>query len=231
MGKGYKVLAKADDDAEIFLYEDVGDSWFGGVSAKQFAADLNALGNVKNIALRINSYGGDVFEGLAIYRQLADHKAKVTAHIDGVAASIASIIAMSANKILIAEAGFLMIHNAAGAVMGEADDMRRMAETLDTVTGTLRGVYEARTRHDDAKIREWMDAETWFTGADAVAEGFADEIVPNVKVTNHLTADLRNKHNFRHAPQVLVGRPAASNARDRVERMAAKLRLSAPKAA
>lgn len=124
MGQGYRISAKANE-ADVLIYEDVGDSWFGGVSAKQFADDLKALGKVDTINLRLNSAGGDVFDGLAIYRQLVDHPARVITHIDGIAASIASVIAMAGTEIRIAEAGFLMIHDAWGMQMGNADDMRR----------------------------------------------------------------------------------------------------------
>lgn len=231
MGQGYRVVAKADDEAEIFLYEDVGESFFGGVTAAQFKDNLKQLGDVKHISLRLNSYGGEVMDGLTIYRLLADHKAKVTAHIDGVAASIASVIAMAANKVIISEAGFMMIHNASGLVMGDAKDMRQMADTLDTVTGTLRGVYMARTKRSETEVKSWMDAETWFAGPDAVANNFADKLAPNVKVSAHLSPEMRDKHKFRNAPVELVGRPSLSAAADRLERMRAQLRLSAPKAA
>ena len=112
MGAGFSVKAKAGDEAEILIYEDVGEGWFGGVTAKQFADELKALGSVKTINLRLNSAGGDVFDGLAIYRRLVDHPAKIVSHIDGLAASIASVIAMAGDEIRISESGFLMIHNA-----------------------------------------------------------------------------------------------------------------------
>src|ERR1044072_9600498 len=101
MGAGFSIKAKGNSEAEILIYEDVGEGWFGGVTAKQFAEDLKALGKVDTINLRINSAGGDVFDGLAIYRRLVDHPARVITHIDGLAASIASVIAMSGNEIRI----------------------------------------------------------------------------------------------------------------------------------
>src|SRR6478609_6695251 len=118
MGAGYSIKAKGTTAGEIYIYEDVGDSWFGGVTAKQFAADLKELGPVQTLDVRINSGGGDVFDGLAIYRQLVDHPAKVVSHIDGFAASIASIIAMAGDEIRISEAGFVMIHDAWGVAVG-----------------------------------------------------------------------------------------------------------------
>ena len=107
MALGYRISAKGADRAEILIYEDVGEGWFGGVSAKQFADDLKALGAVSTIDVRINSYGGDVFEGFAMYRQLVEHKARIVVHVDGVAASIASVIAMAGNEIEIAPLAFM----------------------------------------------------------------------------------------------------------------------------
>lgn len=228
MGMGYRVVGRADrKEAEIYIYEDVGESFFGGVSAVQFRDDLKALGDVSRIALRLNSPGGDVFEGLAIYRMLAEHRATITAHIDGIAASIASIIAMSAKEIVIAEAGFLMIHNASGGVHGGAEDMRSMADTLDAITGSLVGIYKARTKAGDDQLKTWMDGETWFTGAEAVEHGFADKIAPNVSVSACLTAEVRTLHGFRHAPARLIRhaapRPAFDAAYARARRQAAAL--------
>jgi ATP-dependent Clp protease protease subunit len=180
LGNRYSMKAKGNSEAEIYIYGDVGDDWFGGVTAKQFADDLKALGKVNTITVRINSYGGDVSQGLTIYRLLADHPAKVIAHIDGIAASIASVIAMAASEIHISEAAFLMIHNAWGIAIGSADDMRSTADRLDMTTGSIRDVYAARTGKGVDQIKKWMDAETWFTAADAVANGFATDIVSNV---------------------------------------------------
>lgn len=207
MGAGYQMLAKANAAAEIYIYEDVGESWWGGVTASQFAADLKALGDVRTIDLRINSYGGDVFDGVAIYRQLVDHAARVVAHIDGIAASIASVIAMAGDEIRISETGFVMIHNAAGACFGMADDMRKVADLLDTVSGAIADVYAARTGNARDQVLGWMDAETWFTGPDALANKFADQMDANLKVAAYADA---GAHQFTQAP---AGIP-----RDRVDR-------------
>lgn len=206
MGAGYSMKARAEE-ADIYIYEDVGSGWFGGVSAKQFAADLKALGAVTTINLHLNSYGGEVFEGLAIYRQLADHSARIVAHIDGIAASIASVIAMAADEILITESGFIMIHDASGGVFGRAEDMRKVADLLDTITGTISDLYVGRTGMAAPAVRQLMAAETWMTAAEAVANGFADSIVENLRVAAH-SGDL-SKHRFLHAPQALLAQGAA----------------------
>jgi ATP-dependent Clp protease protease subunit len=215
MGAGYSITAKANAEADIFIYEDVGEGWFGGVSAKQFAKDIKALGGVQTINLHLNSAGGDVFDGFAIYRQLVDHKARVVTHIDGLAASIASVIAMAGNEIKIAEAGFLMIHDAWGMSVGNADDMRKMAETLETTSGAIADVYTSRTKNKAEKVRDWMREETWFTGADAVKEGFADQVMENMKVAAKLDP---SRHKYRHLPAALapVSRPQFDSMRSLV---------------
>lgn len=218
MGAGFSIKAKGNSEAEILIYEDVGEGWFGGVTAKQFAEDLKALGKVDTINLRINSAGGDVFDGLSIYRRLVDHPAKVITHIDGLAASIASVIAMAGNEIRISESGFLMIHNAWGVAIGTSDEMMTMAGLLETTTSAIADVYTARTKNKRDAVKGWMDQETWFTGADAVKEGFADSVVANLRVSARLNNE---KHKFKHAPSALVERPNLTKAAEGVARMRA----------
>ncbi len=225
MGKGFSVKAKANASAaEIFIYEDVGERWFGGVTAKDFAQELRALGKVETIDVRINSYGGDVFDGLAIHRQLVDHPARVITHIDGIAASIASIIAMAGEEIVISESGFMMIHNAWGVSIGTAEDMRTTADILDGTTASLRDVYVARTKGEASAIKRWMDAETWFTGAEAVEHGFADRIAANMQVAARVV-DLA-KHKFRNTPTQLVGTPNRDAAGQRIAALRQKLKAA-----
>lgn len=197
MANGYKMIAKADKSADIYLYGDVGDGWFGGVSAAQFAQDLKALGNVTTIDLRINSNGGDVFDGLAIHRQLIDHKAKIVAHIDGIAASIASVIAMAADEVYMSESGFFMIHNASGQVFGTAEEARQLADLLDSVSGQIADVYASRTSQTKAQVQKWMNAETWFNSTDALAKGFVTQIAENLKVAACLNP---KKYKFKNHP-------------------------------
>jgi ATP-dependent protease ClpP protease subunit len=219
IGHRYSMQAKGNAEAEIYIYGDVGDDWFGGVTAKQFADDLKALGKVDRISLRINSAGGDVFQGLTIYRLLVDHPATVVAHIDGMAASIASVIAMAATEINIAESAFLMIHNAWGFAIGNADDMRTMASLLDKTTGSIRDVYVARTGKSSDQVKKWMDAETWFTAQDAVDNGFATAISANMKLAARV--DL-SKHRFQKLPDAMAATPNADSMRERLARMKAK---------
>jgi ATP-dependent protease ClpP protease subunit len=221
MGAGYSIRARGNAAAEIFIYEDVGASFFGGVTAKDFAADLKKLGSVETINLHINSPGGDVFDGVAIYRQLADHKAKIVVHIDGVAASIASVIAMAGDEIHISESGFVMIHNASAVAIGDAGEMRRLADLLDTVSGTIADVYAARTGKNRDEIRTLMDAETWMTGKEALEMGFATSVVANLKVAARAIDPAT--HKFKNIPDLLMGRPDYDAAHSRLAEMRARL--------
>lgn len=223
MKNGFSFRNKGKASAEILIYGDIGDSWFGGVTAKDFAKELKALGKVDTIDVRINSYGGDVFEGLAIYRQLVDHQATITVHIDAIAASIASVIAMAGNEIVIAEAATVMIHNAWGLAIGEAEDMRTMANLLDTTSGTIADVYAARTSANAAQVKAWMDAETWFNAAEAVEHGFAGSIAENLRVAARALDSAKFK--FRNAPVQVPSVPAATPNLDAARRRTATMKL------
>lgn len=197
---GYKMAARGDR-GEIYLYGPIGSDWFGeGIGAKQFADDLKALGAVKTIDLRINSEGGDVFDGKAIYALLVEHSAKVTVHVDGLAASAASYIAMAGDSIEIAEGAFMMVHNARGFCMGGADDMRRTADMMDQVNESIRAQYVQRTGNTDAKVKAWMDAETWFDSTEALKNGFADKVVANKQ---KVAASVSHPEAFANLPAAL----------------------------
>jgi ATP-dependent Clp protease protease subunit len=209
---GYKVVAKGNNSAEIYVYGPIGQDWFGdGVSAKQFADDLKALGNVKTIDLRINSEGGSVFDGKAMYSLLNEHKAKKIVHIDGLAASAASFLAMAGDEIEIAEGAFVMIHNAYMIAMGDARAMRQAADMLDTVNNTIIDVYVARTKGARKDITTMMDNETWMTGEQAVENGFADRMVANLKVAACVSHPEAIKA-FKHIPSALKPNARRANA-------------------
>lgn len=196
---GYKMTNRAGR-GEIYLYGPIGPSWFGdGVTARQFAKDLKALGSVSAIDLRINSEGGSVPEAEAIYTHLVEHKATVTAHIDGMAASAASFIAMAGDEILISDSGFVMIHEARMLEYGTADDFRRGADLLDRTTEKIVQKYAKRTKKDEKTIRQWMKDETWFVGEEAVSNGFADKVVENLKVA----ASIVDPTKYRNLPAAL----------------------------
>ncbi len=162
----------ASDQADILIYDYIG---WGGVTAAEFAKELQAL-TVKTINVRINTPGGDVFDGLAIYNSLKGHGATIHVQIDGLAASIGSIIAMAGQTITMGESAFLMIHNPWAIVIGNAADMRDMALTLDKIGGSLAGLYATRPGVTKEQAQAWMDAETWFTAEEAKAAGLADVV-------------------------------------------------------
>jgi ATP-dependent Clp protease protease subunit len=182
----YKFTAKAGTKkAEIVIYGAIGFSWYDeGVSAAKFQKDLKAAGAVDEIVIRLNSEGGSVVDARAMYNLLVQHKARKVVEIDGIAASAASFLAMAGNEVNIAEGGFFMIHNARTSIFGaEAKDMRKTADLLDTVNQTIIDTYVARTGADQKKVAAWMDAETWFTGKEAVSNGFATKVTANQMVT------------------------------------------------
>lgn len=167
----YRIENRADE-ATVYLYDEIGDF---GISARKFVTDLDGI-QAKTIHLRINSPGGSVFDGTTIYNALKQHKARVVAHIDGLAASIASVIAMAADEVRMAKNAFFMIHDPWSIVVGSAEDMRKEADLMDKVRGVIAGVYLDRTGQAEDVILKWMMDETWFTADEAIDAGFITEI-------------------------------------------------------
>ncbi len=145
--KFWNFKGSGDKRAELLLYGDISDSsWWGDeVTPKQFKADLDALGDVAELDIYINSGGGDVFAGFAIYNMLKRHTAKKTVYVDGLAASVASVIAMAGDKIIMPENAMLMIHNAWAVAKGNKAKLRKIADEMDKIDGMLAGIYAART--------------------------------------------------------------------------------------
>ncbi len=173
--QGWYAIAqqKESDEAEIRIYDVIG-SW--GISASAFVADLASI-TAKTINVRLNTPGGEVFDGTAIYNALKAHSSRVVMHIDGVAASAGSFIAMSGDEIRMADNAYLMIHNARGGVMGEADEMRAYADVLEKINGNIADMYAKKAGKDRGYWATLMDAETWFTAEEAKAEGLVDSVV------------------------------------------------------
>lgn len=173
--------AEASEDgktAEMHLYDVIGDEWFGCIGAKTVAKFLDAHGDLEELTLRINSPGGDVFEGMAIYNKLRDHKALVNVYIDGVAASIASVIAMCGDEIHIGSNASMFIHNPWGCMCGESDDFEKAANILNTMKQQIVNTYAARSGASEDDIVKMMDDETYLTAEDAKAKGFVDSVEP-----------------------------------------------------
>lgn len=184
---------KADAGAaEIVIYDEIGKSFWNeeSIGAKQFIEELGALGDVDSITLRINSPGGDVFDGVAIHNALKTHGAKITAHIDGIAASIASYIAMAASRIVMPSNTFMLIHGAAGFVFGNADDMRATADDLDRIDKSIIATYVARAKSTTAKIKAIMKEDRLMDAAEAKSLGLADEVTSEKKMAANFSLRL-----------------------------------------
>lgn len=171
-----EVASTDSTEATLYLYGPI-DSWGGywGVSAAEVASALSALpANTTDLTLRINSPGGEVFEAVAIMNLLRDHSARITARVDGIAASAASFLATSADELIMGGNTELMIHDAWGLAIGNAEDMRGYADLLDRTSDNIASVYQAKAGGDG--WRDYMKAETWFTAEEAVAAGLADSV-------------------------------------------------------
>lgn len=194
------------DSADILIYGEIGGGWFSDpdetVTAKGFAADLKALGKVKNLNIYINSPGGGVFEGQAIYNQLQRHAAHKTVHIDGIAASIASVIAMAGDTILMPENALLMVHRASGFGIGNAHDLRKVADSLEKAETGIVAAYAQKTGKSSDELLALMDDETWMTADEAVALGFADQIDTAIPMVACATPEALSR--FKHPPAVLL---------------------------
>jgi ATP-dependent Clp protease protease subunit len=179
------IRAVAKDDNVITMFDLIGeDFWTGaGVTAKKITSQLRAIGD-RPVTVQINSPGGDMFEGIAIYNVLREHPQEVTVQVMGMAASAASIIAMAGDNVEIGAASFLMIHNAWVVAMGNRHDMAEVATWLEPFDAAMRDVYAARTGLKADEIAKMMDAETWISGSTAVANGFADALLAADKVTH-----------------------------------------------
>lgn len=174
-----KPLAAGEQQGNVIaIFDIIGEDWWtgGGFTARDMQNALRAIGPTAEVTVQINSPGGDVFEGIAIYNLLRDHKAKVTVEVVGWAASIASIIAMAGDEIRMGLGTFMMVHNAWGVVVGNRHDMRDAAELFDGFDAALVDIYEARTKSKRAEIERLMDAESFMGPTEAVAKGFADAV-------------------------------------------------------
>jgi len=173
--------------ADVYIYGDVVGSWWDAFSPddtypRQFAEDLAALGDVQEIHLHINSLGGDLWAAQAIHSLLRDHPARVITHIDGVAASAASVIAMAGDEVLMPINGMMMIHNPILSTTGDARQLRADADFLDQVRDTIIAVYQAKTGLERSTLINMMNSGTWMTADEARNYGFVDTIVEPIPV-------------------------------------------------
>lgn len=180
--KSIRAAAATPAAGEIEILGEIGDSGWSSdfITASMVKDQLKALGRAP-VLVTVNSPGGDAFEGIAIYNLLREHPGNITVNVIGLAASAASIIAMAGDTIKIGEAAFLMIHSAWGVVMGNENDMREMANVLDAIDQAVAGLYATRSGMPKGEVLALMQKETYMTGADAVASGFADIAVAEAK--------------------------------------------------
>lgn len=169
----YRIENSANaNKAEIYVYDEIG---YFGVTAADFAKEVNSL-SVSQIDLHLSSPGGSAFEGVAIYNSLLHHKAQVTTYVDSLAASAASVIAMAGDRIVMRTGSQMMIHEASGLAVGNAKDMRELADLLDKTSDSIAGIYSERRGGTINLWRKAMKAETWYNAEEAVKAGLADEV-------------------------------------------------------
>jgi len=200
--KWYNIQGKASDAvAEVYIFNEIGAY---GITAQDFISEMKEYKDTP-VNLRINCIGGDVFDGMAMYNIIKKREAKTTAYIEGIAASMGSVIALAADEVVMAENSLFMIHNAWGGAMGEAEDMRKTASVLEKISGEIASIYKRKTRLSLDRIQDMMDEETWLNAEEAYELGFIDTISDSIKVAakydvskfkNITTEQIHNKLNI-----------------------------------
>lgn len=188
-----RAAADNQSEATISILDIIGEDFWtgGGFTAKRAAAALRAIGD-RDVIVQMNSPGGDLFEGIAIYNLLRAHKAKVTVQVLGWAASAASIIAMAGDEIVMGLGTFMMVHNAWGAVVGNQHDFSEATQLFKSFDSAIADIYEARTGADRKKIEALMDADTFMSPSEAVKNGFADRVDDSLKLDGEAKASIED---------------------------------------
>ncbi|EQC1413040.1 head maturation protease, ClpP-related, partial [Providencia rettgeri] len=194
----FQMKATSETSADIYIYDEIG-MW--GISARRFTEDLISLGNINHINLHIHSPGGEVFEGIAIYNQLKNHNATITVYIDGLAASMASVIAMVGDEVKMPKNAMMMIHKPWGVSWGDANDMRDYADLLDKVENVLIPAYMEKTGKTKEEIEAMLGEETWLTAEECVEHGFANSVIEPVKAMASLSS--KRIEEFKSMPKSL----------------------------
>lgn len=202
--KKWKMKAHGDS-AEIMIFDEIGEGMFEGLTAKDFRAELKGLGSPTDLTVRINSPGGSVFEGMAIYQALKAHPATVNVEIEGLAASIASVIAMAGDRVAIAETARMMIHSPWAVEVGGAGDFRKTADRLDQLEDQIIAVYQKRVGISKDDFKVMMAEETWMDGHQAVEHGFADVVLDGAQEIA-ASMDRFDLSRFRNVPNDLAGK-------------------------
>lgn len=204
------IKASDENDNTIGIYDPIGyDYWDdSGVTAKRISAALRSLDGA-DVVVNINSPGGDVFEGLAIYNLLREYKGHVTVRVLGVAASAASFIAMAADEIQISRAGFFMIHNAWTGLWGNRNDLRETADFLEQIDDTIADIYHVKSGLSMDELKADMDKERWINGRDAIDSGFADAFLPSDVVVED-TKNFTKEKVAAHKADILLAKAGMS---------------------
>lgn len=202
--RSWYAMKATRENADVFIYDEIG-IW--GITAADFAADMRSLSG-RDLDVRLNTPGGSVFDGLAIFNLLDTHKGHVTTHIDGLAASIGSVIALAGDQVEMASNAFMMIHDPWAITLGTAQDHRQSADNLDKIAGSALDIYTERSDLSHKTVSDMMHAETWFTAHEARDAGFADVVAGDSDGDGGAQAgfDLSSYHNV---PQVLARSDAA----------------------
>ena len=189
-------------ETEISIFDEIG---IYGVSAKQFISDLKSIPATDRIVLKIHSPGGEVFDGNAIFNAL-QRRGNVEVQIEGLAASMATVISLAGMPVKMAANGFYMIHNPWGVAMGDAAELRDQAQLLDKIRSNMVGAYAAKSGQSAEQIQAWMDSETWFTAEEALSAGFVDEITDTLSLAASSNKFARMAK-FKNAPANLTAQP------------------------
>jgi ATP-dependent Clp endopeptidase proteolytic subunit ClpP len=205
MKNWYRFKNLDDGTVEIFIYDVIVDyAWDEDeTTAKGFVDELKAAGSKTPVDLHINSPGGSVFAGLAIYNAIKRHQGKVSVYIDGLAASIASVVAMAGDTVIIPENALMMIHDPLALAMGSAEELRKVADSLDKAKTGIISAYRSRTNLAEDTLSELMSAETWLSAEDALNFGFADQYEEALPMAALASLDAFDLSQFRNIPDML----------------------------
>jgi ATP-dependent Clp protease protease subunit len=178
VNKWYEIKNQASEYSDVYIFNDIGTF---GITAQKFVDDIKNLDG-RDIALHINSVGGEVFEGMAMHSIIKNRKGKTVAYIEGIAASIATVIALAADEVVMTENSLFMIHNAWGSSQGDAKEMMKQARVLEKISNEIAEIYVKKTGKSYDMIMDLMSNETWMTAEEAFEYGFIDRISDAIKV-------------------------------------------------
>lgn len=198
----FSMSKKSDDLAEIEIFDEI-DPFFG-IGPKEFKDRLDEIKGAKSIKLLMNSPGGNVFDGMAIYNILGSVKDKLDVEVIGLAASVSSIIALAGRSMKVAEGAYFMIHNPYTLTIGGASDLRKTADLLDTMKGEFVSIYSKKSGLDEKQVGKMMDDETWLTAKESVDMGFAEGVEDYGDIAAKASPLMLSKYGFAHVPQMLA---------------------------